>query len=44
MGATSSSSSPDTSVTGEMPFGVTAAVDPVVEFSLGLLQSLFALF
>lgn len=41
MGATSSS---DESVTGEMPCGVTSAVDPVVEITLGLLQSVLALF
>jgi hypothetical protein len=43
-GATSSSPSSDDPVTGHLPQGVTSGVDPVVEFSLGLLQSLFALF
>lgn len=43
-GATSSSPSPDASVTGEMPQGITSAIDPVTELTLGLLQSVFALF
>jgi hypothetical protein len=44
MGVTSTSTSPDGSVTGEMPFGVTPEVDPVMEFTLGLLQSVLAFF
>jgi hypothetical protein len=44
MGATSSSPSSEDSVTGHMPQGVTSAVDPVMEFTLGLLQSVLALF
>jgi hypothetical protein len=43
-GATSSSPSSETSLTGDLPLGVTSAVDPVVEFTLGLLQRMFALF
>lgn len=43
-GVTSSSPSADASVTGEMPFGVTSGIDPVTEFTLGLLQSVLALF
>ncbi len=43
-GTTSSSSSSDDSVTGHLPQGDTSEIDPVMEFTLGLLQSLFALF
>ena len=43
-GVTSSSPSSDASVTGDMPMGVTSAINPVMEFTLGLLQSVFALF
>jgi hypothetical protein len=43
-GVTSSSSSSDDSVNGNLPQGVTSAVDPVMEFTLGLLQSVLALF
>jgi hypothetical protein len=44
MGVTSTSSSSDDSVTGNMPFGVTSEINPVMEFTLGLLQSVLALF
>jgi hypothetical protein len=43
-GVTSTSPSSDDSVTGDMPFGVTSSVDPMTEFTLGLLQSVLALF
>jgi hypothetical protein len=43
-GVTSTSTSPDDSVNGDMPFGVTQEIDPVMEFTLGLLQSVLALF
>jgi hypothetical protein len=31
-------------VTGDMPCGVTSAIDPMTEFTLDLLQSMFSLF
>lgn len=43
-GVTSSSPSSDDSVTGHLPQGVTSADDPVMEFTLGLLQSVLAFF
>ncbi|MDT4955836.1 MAG: hypothetical protein QOJ02_3974 [Acidobacteriota bacterium] len=43
-GVTSSSTSSDASVIGDMPLGVTSAVDPVTEFTLNVLQSVFSLF
>jgi hypothetical protein len=43
-GITASSSSPDASVTGNMPYGIAAGIDPVTESMLGLLQSVLALF
>lgn len=43
-GITATSPSSGASVTGNMPTGVTSAIDPVTEFTLGLLQSVLALF
>jgi hypothetical protein len=31
-------------VTGDLPMGVTSAVDPLTDFTLNLLQSVLALF
>jgi hypothetical protein len=44
LGITSSSPSPDASVTGHLPQGVTSVIDPLTEFTLSLLQSMLALF
>jgi hypothetical protein len=43
-GVTSSSPSSDASVTGNMPTGITLAIDPVTEFTLTLWQGVLSLF
>jgi hypothetical protein len=43
-GASSTSTSTGASLTGDMPQGVTLAIDPATEFTLSLLQSVFSLF
>jgi hypothetical protein len=43
-GVTSESHSTEASLTGDMPCGVALAIDPMTEFTLSLLQSMFSLF
>jgi hypothetical protein len=44
IGGISSPTSSGDSVIGDLPCGVTSEIDPVMEFTLNLLQSVFALF